>query len=263
MSASAADRWRAELAAWAIDPEILAAASEDPYTFSPALFRAAHAEAPTGQQSPLLALAREALPEGGSVLDVGAGAGAASLPLAPPAARIVAVDTQATMLDELVAGATSRGVTVTRVDGQWPEVAADVPPCDVAVCSHVFYNVPDLATFAVALSGHALRRVVVELHTEHPWVPLGPLWQHFHHQPRPDGPTAALAVDLLREHGIDPHVEHWTRPLPELPAELHAEHVAATRRRLCLPLSREPEVAALLDHPGPQVRRSAVLWWDR
>ncbi len=256
---SAADRWRAELAAWAIDPAILAAAPENPYTFTPTLFRATETDTP----GPLLRLAREVLPDRGTVLDVGAGAGAASLPLAPPAGRVVAVDTQPSMLDELERLAAERDVAVTRVDGQWPSVAADVPPCDVAVCSHVFYNVPDLGPFAAALAGHARRRVVVELHTEHPWVPLGPLWQHFHHQPRPAGPTVALALDVLRARGIDPRVEEWTRPLPTLTGPLLAEHVAAVRRRLCLPAEREPEVAALLAHQGPQVRRSAVLWWDR
>lgn len=254
----AAQRWREELAAWAIDPDILAAAPENPYAFTPALFRAD----PAGAPSPLHRLAREALPDRGSVLDVGAGAGAASLPLAPPAARIVAVDTQASMLDELEAGAGDRGVAVTRVAAAWPDCADEVPRCDVVVCSHVFYNIPALGPFARALTAHASRRVVVELHTEHPWVPLGPLWAHFHDQPRPAGPTSRLAVDVLREHGIAPQVEEWTRPPPVLSAELAAAHVAAVRRRLCLTVDREPEVAALLAHHGPQVRRSAVLWWD-
>jgi SAM-dependent methyltransferase len=197
------------------------------------------------------------------VLDVGAGAGAASLPLAPPATRIVAVDTQPTMLDELERQAAEACVAVLRVDGAWPEVAAAVPACDVVVCSHVAYNVPDLATFARALTDHVRRRVVMELHAEHPWVPLGPLWEHFHHQPRPVGPTAALALDVLRDVGIDPQVEQWSRPFPTLTGPLQAEHVAAVRRRLCLPADREPEVAALLARPGPQARVSVVLWWDR
>jgi SAM-dependent methyltransferase len=257
---TAAERWPAELAAWAIDPAIRAAAPEDPYAFTPALFRADHD--PDTVPGPLLRRAHESLLEGGTVLDVGAGAGAASLPLAPPASRVVAVDTAPAMLDELERSAAERGVAVTRVDGSWPESAPDVPVCDVAVCSHVFYNVPDLGPFARALTERASRRVVVELHTEHPWVPLGPLWEHFHHQPRPAGPTAALAVDVLREHGIDPHVEEWSRPLPEVTDELARLHVAAMRRRLCLPVDRESEVAALMARQGPQERRSAVLWWD-
>jgi len=257
---SAKEQWRAELAAWAIDPAILAAAPENPYAFNPALFRAAHD--PDATPGPLLRRAHEALLDGGTVLDVGAGAGAASLPLAPPASLVVAVDTSAAMLDALERAAAERGVAVTRVEGSWPQRAPDVPECDVAVCSHVFYNAPDLGAFALALTERARRRVVAELHTEHPWVPIGPLWEHFHHQPRPSGPTAALAVDVLREHGIDPHVEEWSRPLPEVTDDLAAAHVTALRQRLCLPVDREPEVAALMSREGPQERRSVVLWWD-
>jgi len=39
-------------------------------------------------------------------------------------------------------------------------------------------------------------------------------------------------------------------------------YVGFTRRRLCLPREREPEIAAYLaDHP-PQARPSVVLWWN-
>jgi len=68
------------------------------------------------------------------------------------------------MLDALEAVARQRDLRVTRIDGRWPDVADRVPPCDVAVCSHVFYNVADLGAFALALSAHATKRVVVELH---------------------------------------------------------------------------------------------------
>jgi SAM-dependent methyltransferase len=258
---TASQQWADELAAWAIDPEILAAAPESPYSFPPELFRAEHGRGGS-VRSPLLDVALEALPAGGSVLDVGSGAGAASLPLAPPASLIVAVDTQPSMLDELEAGAASRPVTLRRVEGQWPDVAASVPVCDVVVCSHVAYNVADLGSFARALAEHSRGRVVLELHATHPWVDLGPLWQQVHHQPRPSGPTAELAVTVLREHGIETRQRVWERPAPSLEGPLATTYVAFTRRRLCLPADRDPEVAAYLAAHPPQPRRSVVLWWD-
>lgn len=253
---SASQRWADQLAAWAIDPEILAAAPESPYGLPPELFRAGGA-AP----SPLLDLARDALPDGGSVLDVGCGAGAASLPLSP--GLLVAVDSQPSMLDALRAAAADAGVPVTAYEGTWPDVAPEVPVCDVVVCAHVAYNVPDLGEFATALHDHARRRVLLELSDRHPWVGMGPLWEHFHHQPRPDGPTAELAEAVLREHGIIPRAVRWTRPAVALDGPLRPAYVAFTRRRLCLPLEREPEVAALLDAHPPGARESVVLWWDR
>jgi SAM-dependent methyltransferase len=263
MSTSPSQQWVSELAAWAIDPAILEGVAESPYTFCPELFRA-EVLRPDGRapESPLLAVARERLPAGGSVLDVGSGAGAASLPLAPPAARIVAVDSQPSMLDALVDAAREQRIDVTRVDGAWPDVADHVPACDVAVCAHVAYNVADLGGFALALAAHARRRVALELHAAHPWVDLAPLWQHFHHQPRPAGPTAGLAIAVLAEHGIAVQSREWQRAAPALHGELLATYVAYTCRRLCLPAERQPEVAAALTRHPPQPRRSVVLWWD-
>jgi hypothetical protein len=253
---SAAQRWAAELAAWAIDPEILAAAPESPYTFTPALFAPDRSAG-----SPLLALAAEALPCGGTVLDVGAGAGAASLPLRP--GRLHAVDGQASMLRALERAADEAGVPVTTYEGSWPELAGRVPACDVVVCSHVFYNVPDLAGFALALQRAATRRVVVELHQEHPWVPIGPLWEAVHHQGRPSGPTADLAVQVLVEAGIRPAVTGWEPAPVDLGGDGFGRYVEHTRRRLCLPADRDPEVAGLVRRHPPGARRSVVLSWDR
>ncbi|MDP9241458.1 MAG: SAM-dependent methyltransferase, partial [Actinomycetota bacterium] len=89
---SAADQWRDELASWAIPDEILAAASESPWGFPVELFRVADAVEPSMPDTPSRRRALEALPAGGSVLDVGCGGGAASLALAPPAGRLVGVD---------------------------------------------------------------------------------------------------------------------------------------------------------------------------
>src|SRR3954468_24194750 len=78
----AAERWRDELSAWAIPPDILAAAPEPPWGFPVELFRA-DAESP---DTPSRDAALAALPDGGTVLDVGCGGGGASLALVPPAA---------------------------------------------------------------------------------------------------------------------------------------------------------------------------------
>jgi SAM-dependent methyltransferase len=210
----------------------------------------------------LLAIAREAIPAGGDVLDVGAGAGAASLPLVPPAARVVAVDERPEMLEAFAGAAADRDVTTTAYEGSWPDIANQVPPSDVVVCSHVAYNVPDLGRFAAALTDHARRRVVVELMARHPWVDIGPMWEHFHGQSRPAGPTAELANDVLREHGITPEMRRWRRPPPPAAIRRDPYYVAFARRRLCLPPEREPEVAALLSRRPAQPRESVVLWWD-
>ena len=117
-----------------------------------------------------------------------------------------AVDTQPSMLRALEAAARDRGVSVTTYVGTWPDLADQVPECDVAVCAHVLYNVPDLAPFAAALTNKARDLVVVELTGTHPKQRLAPMWEAVHRQPLPTGPTAELAVAVLREAGIDPEV---------------------------------------------------------
>ncbi len=259
MTRTAAQQWAAELAAWRIDDEILAAAPESPYVLPPQLFAAAQR---AGRDTPSRRRAREVLPPGGTVLDVGCGAGAAALALVPPAGRVVGVDVQVDMLAAFAAAAAERGVEHEETHGRWPVVAARVPPADVVVAHHVAYNEADLAGFAVALTAHARRRVVLELTAVHPWVPVGPLWRHFHGQDRPQGPSAHLAADVLTEAGLPVHVEEWTdvEPRSELP---RSDRVAFLRRRLCLGPDRDAEVDRLLgDDADVRVRDVATIWWD-
>src|SRR5919197_1514147 len=111
---NAAQRWREDLDSWAIPPEILDAAPESPWGFPPSLFTRAAQEALDKQAdapTPSLRRALEALPDGGSVLDVGAGGGAASLPLCPPAATVTAVDQSPEMLARFAELAERQGVS--------------------------------------------------------------------------------------------------------------------------------------------------------
>ena len=253
-----AQQWRDQLDAWRIDPDILAAAPESPYGFPPALF-GPRPEPDDGTPSRRRAL--EALPDGGTVLDVGCGGGAGALALVPPAGRVIGVDESADMLSAFAGRARDLAVPYDVIEGRWPDVAATVPQADVVVCHHVAYNVPDLAEFAAALDRHARRRVVMELTVVHPWVPMGPLWRHFHGQDRPAGPDAALAAEVLHAQGLPVTVEQFTRPARHL--DDRPQLVAFTRRRLCLPVEREPEVDALLGNdPVLTPRAAATLWWD-
>jgi SAM-dependent methyltransferase len=264
---NAAERWRDALQRWAIPEEILSAAPESPWTFPVELF-ATRADAAVSAPTPSARRAGEALPEGGTVLDVGSGAGAASLPLASHARRITAVDTSEAMLGAFAERAERAGVEHREVLGRWPDAADRVEAVDVVVCHHVFYNVPDLAPFVDALTARARRRVTVELTPEHPTHDLGPLWLRFHGLVRPTEPTADDAVAVIRETlGVDPNRRDWTAPAGG--TLTRAQMVAWIRRRLCLPADRDPEVAAeiddrLVEHDGRVSfgpREVVTLWW--
>lgn len=254
----AATRWAEELAAWALPQHILDAAPSTPWAFPPDLFSAP----PPGDAPPSCStvIARDALAGGGVVLDVGCGGGAAAFALVPPATAVIGTDRQEDMLDLFARTAEERGVTATVVAGTWPDIAAEVPPADVVVCHNVLYNVPDLVPFVAALAEHARRRVVVELTERHPQTRRAPLWRHFWDLHRPEGPTAELAVEALRDAGLPVRVEHSevTRRDRERAGPAQA---AFSCTQLCLPPEREAEVAELLARL-PSTARGVTLWWD-
>jgi SAM-dependent methyltransferase len=274
MAEAAAERWRTELASWAIPDAILERAPEPPWGFAADRFRRRGAARAIGD-TPTTRRAIEALPEGGSVLDVGVGGGATSLALGRRAGLIVGVDAQADMLAGFLANAAAAGIRAEAVEGPWPEVAGRVDPADVAVAGHVAYNTPELGAFAAALDVHAHRRVVLELTERHPLAWMRDLWIRFHGLDRPTGPTAADAGAVLRELGYEVSREDRLASGDDGGGGFaeRAGAVASVRRRLCLPADRDDEVAEALGDRlratsdgwdvGPRERTIVTLWWDR
>jgi SAM-dependent methyltransferase len=240
VSAPAAERWREALAEWAIPEQILERAPESPWGFPVELF-ASRAETAAHELTFSNGRALEALPEGGTVLDVGCGGGAAALPLASKAALLVGVDSSPAMLEAFLDQARSAGTQAETVEGRWPDVGRSTPVADVVVCHHVAYNATDLRPFAERLTDHARRRVVMELTATHPLSGMNPLWERFHGIVRPTRPTAADAQAVLREAGLEPSSREWTAPRPGGFARKE-DLVATVRRQLCLPAERDPEI---------------------
>jgi len=257
----AAERWRAALGALAIPQSILDGAPESPYGFPTALFRTSAAAA-RALDLPARRRAVEALPDGGSVLDVGAGGGAASLALVPPAGRIIAVDPSEDLISAFTSAAGELDVSHHEVLGRWPDVAPEVELADVVVCHHVFYNAPDLEDFAAELTDHAACRVVVEMTARHPMTELNDLWRHFHHIERPSQPTSQDAYAVLDAMGLEVRVEQSRRPSLWSGAS-RAEVIAFIRKRLCLTASHDSEIGALIgDEATFGVRSVTTMWWD-
>jgi SAM-dependent methyltransferase len=257
---TAAERWRDDLASWAIPDEILAAVPQSPWIHPVEMFVVGD----TVPDSPSHQRAREAVPLGGSVLDVGCGGGRAAMALVPPAAHLVGVDHQQGMLDRFAEAALRLGVTSAEVLGDWPDVSPATPTADVVVCHHVLYNVADLPPFLHALTAHATRRVVVEIPMVHPLTHMAPLWRDFWGIERPSRPTADDALAVARDAGIDAHLERWVDAPFETRTAITPEQQARFMRvRLCLTEDREPDIAAALESYGPSApRETATIWWD-
>lgn len=267
--------WAEALARWAIPPAILDAAPESPFGFPAELFiRRGERSAVTDHPTPTTAIALDALGEGGTVLDVGVGGAATCLPLAPRCTGLIAVDSQADMLEAVTRLAVAANMPLTTVLGRWPDVAADTPTADVVVCGHVAYNAPDLMPFVLELARHARRRVVMELTEHHPLSWMNDLWLRFHDLVRPERPVAddvealcrALRLDVGRRDRID------TDDMAGSGFERRQDAIALVRRRLCLSAERDDEIAAALGdrlvrgdglwRAGPKEQRVVTLWWD-
>lgn len=265
-------RWKSDLDAWAIPDEIINAAGESPWGFPPGLFERRASSALERALTYSNHRALEALPASGSVLDVGAGGGAASLPLAPKAGSITAVDSSEPMLEGFIRAASGLDVKSRAVAGSWPEAAARVSPVDVVVCHHVLYNVPQIAPFVTALKDKALHRVVIELTPEHPLAWMNDLWIKFHNLRRPDRPTYRDAVECLRYLGLDAqcHVETSVSVMGGF--EKREDAIAFVRKRMCLRPERDEDLARALGDrlrktdrgwsASPPEHRIATLWWD-
>jgi SAM-dependent methyltransferase len=254
-----ADRWRELLRRSAVPQEIIDASPEPEATLEPERFRWRPEEDARQPVRPSRRRALEALPEGGTVLDVGVGGGASSLGLVPKPGLIVGVDPLPGMLESFQASAAAAGVAAKAVLGAWPAVAGEVEPVDVAVCHHAIYRTEEMEDFLTAMTGKARRRVVVEISDRSPLAGLDPLWKALYGIERPEWSVADEAQTALQAMGVA--VEREDMVLPARAPDVTPEFVAFCRRRLYAGAERDAEIEAFLRAREPQEHRVVALWW--
>jgi len=205
-------QWRDDLAGWAIPEHITSAVTDSPWVLPRDVFARRADRLRREPAGASYDRERAALDPPGSVLDVGAGAGAACLPLASRTTTLTAVDTDDGMLARLAGRAREAGLEPRLLEGRWPDAADQAGAADLVTCHHVLYNVPDLLPFLEAFTRHARRQVVVELTAVHPLISLNPLWLLFHGLERPEGPAATDVLAILDAMGLRAGHTKWNRP---------------------------------------------------
>jgi SAM-dependent methyltransferase len=265
-----ARQWRDDLAGWAIPGHIASAVTESPWVLSRDVFARRADRLSREPAGASYDRERAVLDPPGSVLDVGAGVGAACLPLASRTTALTAVDADEGMLAQLDGRARETGLEPRLLPGRWPDVADQAAPADLVTCHHVLFNVPDLVPFIEALTRHSRRQVVVELTAVHPLISLNPLWLLFHGVKRPEGPAATDVLAILDAMGLPAGHTKWNRPA-QADYATGSELVETTRRRLCLPPERASDVEAALREAGhlslpPDLgtsgRSVVTIWWE-
>jgi SAM-dependent methyltransferase len=255
------DAWDAMVAAWRMPGDETAAGPKTGPPLGPA-------EAEAHGRTPSQRWAREALPLGGTVLDVGCGVGAASWPLADRAGRIVGVDADPSRTAAFEVRAKTLDVEHETVVGAWPEVAPRTPTADVVVCHHVLYHAPGFETFVAALTRHARERVVVELPLAHPHAWLRPVWGALGGGDPGPAPGLADALAAFAALGMNVHVASWDDPWAERGMDLVREVRSRLSRASASASGGEfgaggggvsVGVAGGVAPPSPQ--RMATLWW--
>ncbi len=203
-----------------------------------------------------------------TVLDIGAGIGRWSIPLARVCRKVTALDSQPRMLEILGANAAAENVTnIETILGDWSVV--EVAPHDHVLSSHSTYLSPDIVGFARKMERNALKTCNMVMRVPRHDGILGELSRRIHGTFH-DSPNFNVGYNALLQSGIAGHVvmEESGRPWYN---ETLEDALARAKRHLHLPtdqhdrliLERLQERLVLRDgqYRWPDWRRSALIWW--
>ena len=224
----------------------------------------------TPEPDTLLDYVRSRVGPGQSVLDIGAGIGRWTIPLAEKAGRVTAVEPLAGMRTVLLERIEARGLSnVTVADAPW--MKAEVGQHDVAIAVHATYTTPDLLGFVEKMEASAATCYLALRVPVHDGL-IGELAERIRHQWH-DSPNFIVGYNLLLTFGRYPNVlmepapsRRWVDP------SLDAA-VGRAKRHLKLADNLHDEtIRELLTRKLTQVEggyrwpdgmRSALVWWER
>jgi SAM-dependent methyltransferase len=134
-----------------------------------------------------------------TVLDIGAGGGRLALPLALLTREVVAIDPSEGMLRVLREGMAEHSIAnIKVVSSRWP---ADTEPGDIALISHLGYDVEDIGPFLDAMESAARRLCVAVLLEQPPPTEADRLWPAVHGVERAALPALPEFLALLLARG--------------------------------------------------------------
>ncbi|HWV25292.1 MAG TPA: class I SAM-dependent methyltransferase [Thermomicrobiales bacterium] len=211
-----------------------------------------------GPEPPVVSILAGLVDANARVIDVGAGGGRITIPLARRVREVIAVEPSAGMREELKAGIEEMGIGNIRiVPSSWSD--ADVDPADMIFAAHVTYGVPRIEPFLRKLDARATRVAALVSFEEPAQHVLAPFWKAVYGEDRLRLPVRAEVVDVLRELGADPQ---------EIPVEVQPvrsfgtpdEAFASLRGRLFIGEGTEAEQRLRDAIPALTVERDGEVW---
>lgn len=141
-------------------------------------------------------------------VDVGAGAGRFSLPLALHMHQVIAIEPSAAMRAELANLQIEHGITnIDLRDDRWPSddpAISDI--AQVALISHVAYDIEPIGEFLDTLERSATRECVALLYDRSPGSLFWEVWPAIHGEEQVHLPGADEFVELLHARGAEVEV---------------------------------------------------------
>ncbi len=133
-------------------------------------------------------------------LDIGAGGGRLTLPIALAAREVIALDPSDGMLAVLREGMAEHGIDNIRiVQGRWP--TANPPRADVVLISHVGYDIEEIGPFLDGMEVAARRQCVAVLFWRRPTWAADALWPEVHGEPRAPLPALPEFITVQSSRG--------------------------------------------------------------
>jgi SAM-dependent methyltransferase len=220
------------------------------------------------RDDPLMQFVLNRLLPDDTVLDIGAGIGRWSIPMARVCKRVTALDALPRMLEILLENSASENVTnIETVVGDW--ATADVERHDYVLSSHAAYISPDIVGYARKMERSATKACYLVMRVPRHDGVVGELSRRirgtFH-----DSPNFIIGYNALLQAGIAGHVI-----MEERGRQWHNETLedALARARRHLHLSTDEHDGMIMgllrerlllregEYWWPDWMRSALVWW--
>ena len=207
-----------------------------------------------------------------TVIDVGAGTGAWTIPLAEHAARVTAVEPSAYMMEILQERAKRAGLdNVAFIAARWEDI--DVEPHSVVICSHGMYASPEIVPFFKKMHCAATRSCHLVMRVTSRNGAYQDLWRQLKGIAKPEEPHLIVAYNILHTLGI--HANVVVQPLPNYWISESMDDAVNLARDVLRLAEDEAHDAELRDYltqilnpvegglRWPGGLRAGMIWWDK